>query len=160
MFDLKQRVLLYVSPTLLVFQEEGQLKEGLGGWELRWENIQAIAVGGDWVAAATDEEIRIMDYRGNELHSVAFDRRMVTMEAYEDMLVVVYHSALPMWGCQSLRMLVLRVGRNKVERERDVMVPLRARSQLKWFGFSEEGMLYCHDTLEAVRCYLYEEDRW
>ena len=52
------------------------------------------------------------------------------------MLVVIYHSGMPMWGCQSLKMMVMRVTKRSVERERDVEVPLKARSQLKWFGFS------------------------
>ena len=79
MFDLKQKVLLYASRTLLVFQEEKQLKDGYGEWELRWQDIQAIAIGADWVAAASEEEIKILDYRGNEMHCVCFDRKMVTM---------------------------------------------------------------------------------
>lgn len=47
-----------------------------------WENIQDVALGGSWVAAINNEEIRIFDYSGNELHCLCFDRRFVTMEAY------------------------------------------------------------------------------
>ena len=75
-------------------------------------------------------------------------------------MVVVYHSALPMWDCQSLKMKVYRVSTSCVEFERDVVVPIRPNSILKWFGFSEEGMLVCQDSLEAVRCYSWSLNEW
>jgi len=46
MFALREKVLVYASSNLLVFQEEKQLKEGGEGWEVRWENMRAIAIGG------------------------------------------------------------------------------------------------------------------
>jgi len=39
---------------------------------------------------------------------------MVAMEAYEDMLAVVYHSAPPTWGCQSLKMAIFSISGSKV----------------------------------------------
>jgi hypothetical protein len=82
------------------------------------------------------------------------------MEAYEDMLVVVYHSTLPMWGCQSIKMRIYKITTFSVKVERDVNVPIRPNSILKWFGFSEEGMLLCQDSLEVVRCYSFKRDEW
>jgi hypothetical protein len=37
---------------------------------------------------------------------------------------------------------------------------LQPNSLLKWFGFSEEGMLYCQDDLEVLRGLAYERDEW
>jgi hypothetical protein len=31
------------------------------------------------------------------------------MESYEDMLAIVYHSGVPMWGCQALRVRIYRI---------------------------------------------------
>jgi hypothetical protein len=39
-------------------------------------------------------------------------------------------------------------------------MPIKANSLLKWFCFSEEGMLYCQDSLEVLRGYIYERDEW
>jgi len=55
MFALTDKILLFASRTLLSFQEEKQAKDGLDGWEFRWDDIQAIAIGGEWVAAASQE---------------------------------------------------------------------------------------------------------
>lgn len=101
-----------------------------------------------------------MDFSGNELHSLSFDRRFVTMEAYEDLLVVVYHSTMPMWGCQSLKMRIYKINPFAVKVEREAKMPIRPNSLLKWFGFSEEGMLFCQDSLEVVRSYSFRRDEW
>ena len=92
----------------------------------------------------------MLDYAGNELHCICFDRRFVTMDAYEDLLAVVYHSSLPMWGCQSLKMRIYKITPFSVTVDRDVILPIRPNSILKWFGFSEEGMIFCQDSLEMV----------
>ncbi len=59
------------------------------------------------------------------------------MEAYEDLLVVVYHAGLPVWGCQNLKMKIYKITTSSVIVDRDVIVPLKSKSILKWFGFSE-----------------------
>lgn len=102
----------------------------------------------------------MLDYAGNELHCICFDRRFVTMDAYEDLLAVVYHSSLPMWGCQSLKMRIYKITPFSVTVDRDVILPIRPNSILKWFGFSEEGMIFCQDSLEMVRCYSFNRDLW
>lgn len=146
--------------NLIMFQEDRLIKNGSEGWEIEWEKIQGVAIGANWVAAINHEEIRVFDYAGNELHSICFDRRFMTMEAYEDLLVVVYHGTLPMWGCQSLKMRIYNITPFAVKVERDVSVPIRPNSILKWFGFSEEGMLFCQDSLEIVRSYSFKRDEW
>jgi hypothetical protein len=160
MFALREDILMYATTTLIVFQTEKFLKEGFEAWEFRWEDIQGIAIGGNWLAACSKDELKILDYSGNELHSLCFDRRMVTVEAYEDLLAVVYHGGLPLWGCQSLKVRIYRIGVDAVKLERDTVIPLKPNSFLKWLGFSEEGMLYCQDNLEVLRGYIYERDEW
>lgn len=76
------------------------------------------------------------------------------------MLAVVYHGSVPMWGCQILKMRLYTVNEYSVKLERDVTLPIKSNSQLKWFGFSEEGMIYCQDNLEVLRCYSYESNEW
>ena len=104
-------------------------------------------MGGSWIAASNPDEIRIFDYAGNELQCICFDRRFITMEAYEDLLAVVYHSSLPMWGCQNIKMRIYKITPFSVTVDRDVLLPIKPNSILKWFGFSEEGMILCQDSL-------------
>ena len=69
------------------------------------------------------------------------------MEAYEDLLAIVYHSSPPSWGCQILKMRIYKVTAFAVTVERDVPLVLTPNSIVKWFGFSEEGMIFCQDSL-------------
>lgn len=82
------------------------------------------------------------------------------MEAYEDMLAIVYHGGVPMWGCQALKMRLYQINVDTIKLERDVLIPLKPNSLLKWFGFSEEGMIYCQDNMEVVKGYIYDRDEW
>ncbi len=52
------------------------------------------------------DEIKVWDWVGNELHSVSFDRKFICMAAYEDLLAIVYHSSVPLWGASFYKMLV------------------------------------------------------
>jgi hypothetical protein len=63
----------------------------LRGWERTWEEICAVTIGTNWVAVASDREIKILDMSSHELRSVAFDRQIVAMRAYENLLAVLYH---------------------------------------------------------------------
>lgn len=60
----------------------------------------------------------------------------MAIEAYEDLLVVVYHGGLPIYGCQNLKMKIYKITGNSVTVDRDVMLPIKSNSALKWFGFS------------------------
>lgn len=65
-----------------------------------------------------------------------------------------------MWGCQSLKMRIYKVSTLEATVDRDVIVPIKPNSILKWFGFSEEGMIFCQDSLEIVRGYSFQQDLW
>ena len=57
------------------------------------------------------------------------------MAAYEDMLVLVMHDAPAFLGCQSIKAKIYR----DLEFEMEISVPVTPYSELKWFGFSQEG---------------------
>ena len=97
-----------------------------------------------------------MDFGGSELYSICFDRRVVSIEAFEDILVVVYNSAPPMWGCRVLKAKVYKIDSEGAKLEKDILVPLSPNSLLKWFGFSEEGMLICQDTMERISAFRWD----
>lgn len=72
------------------------------------------------------------------------------------MLVVVYNSAPPMWGCRVLKAKVYKIDLEGAKLEKDILVPLSPNSLLKWFGFSEEGMLICQDTMERISAFRWD----
>jgi hypothetical protein len=79
MFALREDIFAYATSNHFVFQSEKQMKEGFSSWEFRWEDIQGITIGGEWVAICSLNEIKILDYSGNELHGICFDRRFITI---------------------------------------------------------------------------------
>ncbi len=58
------------------------------------------------------------------------------MAAYEDLLAIIYHSSLPMWGVQSYKMLIFEVTSKSMKCIKDVIIPCKQNVALKWFGFS------------------------
>lgn len=52
------------------------------------------------------------------------------------MLAVVYHGNLPAYGYQQLKVIIYKITPKSVTVDRDVIMPLKAKSILKWFGFS------------------------
>jgi len=73
-------------------------------WEKQWEDIVGVACSYNWVAIANDQEIKVLDIMGNEMKTISFDRLIVAMAAYENLLAVVYHESIPIDGCQCLAM--------------------------------------------------------
>ena len=90
------------------------------------------------------------------MHTISFDRHFVSMAAYEDLLVIVYHTGPPSWGTQVLDMKILRIEKTRAFHLGIASVPLVYESYLKWLGFSEEGMLFSHDTGENLRVYNFD----
>lgn len=76
------------------------------------------------------------------------------------MLAVVYHGGLPAYGYQQLKVKIYKITTNSVILDRDIIMPLKSKSILKWFGFSEEGMMLCQDTAEIVRAYSFFRNEW
>lgn len=73
-------------------------------WEHNWEDVVAVASGYQWMAVANDQEIKVVDVTGNQIKTIAFDRLIVAMAAYENLLAVVYHESIPIEGSQCLSM--------------------------------------------------------
>lgn len=133
---------------------------GEDSWEHRLPGVQGVVLGSHWLAALTDEAIHVFDQGGNQLRSIAFDRQIVAAAGYEQLLAVVYHDGVPMWGCQSLRMSLFELGEGDHRLLASTFLPLKLQSLLKCFGFSAEGMLYSQDSKGAVRVYSFDRAEW
>lgn len=111
------------------------------------------------MAVANVSEIRFIDIAGNLIRSVCFDRPILTMQAYENLLAVVYHESIPMYDSQLLAMRLFNVNQFSVAEFSDCHVPLTVPETgvkgcvLRWFGFGLEGMIFSQDTFGVVRAY-------
>lgn len=66
-------------------------------WLLELPGAEAVAMGAGWIAVATDSAIRIFDIASHEIRCISFDRPLVALRAFENMLVAVYHESVPLW---------------------------------------------------------------
>lgn len=112
--------------------------------------MDAIAMGSGWIAAAKvimSSEIRLFDMIGHEIRTFSFDRQLVAMRAFENILAVVYHESVPMYDCQQLAMQLYMIDSQirQVTPIASAHVPVTRKSLLRWFDFSKEGMLFSQD---------------
>ena len=151
-FDLDREILLFASDS--EFGIRPSRDSSLEPWDLKWKDIQAVTLGVGWLAVANDELIKVYDLLGHPIKSIAFDRQVVAMRAHENMLAVVFHEGIPMWGAQQLAVQLYLVDgkRNQTYLIHTIHVPVKPGQQLKWIGFSQEGMLFSQDTLGTIRC--------
>jgi hypothetical protein len=98
-------------------------------------------MGSGWIAAAnvtTNSEIKIFDMAGHEIRTISFDRQLVAMRAFENILVMVYHESVPIWDCQQLSMQLYLIDA-KIKQAHLISnghVPITRKSLLRWLDFS------------------------
>jgi hypothetical protein len=135
-------------------------------WEKEWFDIQGVALSGSWMAVANTSEIRFVDLAGSLIKCVCFDRPIIAMDAYENLLAVVYHSGVPIYEAQLLAMDILTVNPCQMLSASHCHVPLTLPQPgekgfvLKWFGFSLEGLIFSKDSAGAVRAYSLDANEW
>lgn len=72
----------------------------------------------------------------------------MTLCAYENLLAIFYHGSLPFSGSQSIKVKIFDTKTLRVCC--DCGVSLAPRSDLKWCGFSSDGVLYAQDSSNCV----------
>ena len=85
---------------------------------------------------------------------------IVTMAGYENFLAIVYQSGPAFCGYQPMRLKIVNMGTRDNRILLDTDCPVTPTSELKWFGFSEEGELFSFDTLGIVRSLSYTSQIW
>lgn len=96
-----------------------------------------------------------MDYGGHHIKSISMDRSLVTITAYENLLVVAYHEGVPMWGsqCIAMNLYFIDSNPNQIKIVNSNHIPVRPTSTLTYLQFSEEGMLISRDSSGQIRAY-------
>lgn len=64
------------------------------------ENAECVAIGNYWCAVATDYHyIRIFSHNGIEINCLSYERPIVAISGYENLLAVIFHEGVPILGC-------------------------------------------------------------
>ena len=105
------------------------------------------------MAVANDSEVKIFDFSGNEIGCICFDRQILALEGYENLLSIVFHEGIPMWGCQCISMQLYCIHGLSMLKISESHIPIRPQSTLKWFGFSQEGMIFSQDSEGFLRAF-------
>ncbi|XP_054153902.1 WD repeat and HMG-box DNA-binding protein 1-like [Oppia nitens] len=107
------------------------------------EFIEAVTCGTGFIAAATDKRfVRIFTVGGIQTNVLSLPGRVVSLASFEQLLMIVYHSASGLPDEQSLSMYVLRVVHKPTARHpvpNPVPVALTPKSPVYWAGFTDEG---------------------
>lgn len=84
------------------------------------------------------------------------------MSGYQNLLAVVYHETIPIDGsqCLAMQLFVINTVRQETLKCSQCHVPLRQKSILKFFRFSNEGMLISQDSTGFIRVYSLETNTW
>lgn len=121
------------------FNEWKDVKEW--SYELKnGESAECLAAGSGWNAVLTNYNyLRIFSNNGVQKDLICQAHPIVTMAGYENFLAIVYHSGPAFNGYQPMRLKVFNMATrdNRVLFDSDCAVT--PTSELKWFGFSEEG---------------------
>lgn len=103
------------------------------------EDIQAVAVGNKWVAAATTHRfLRIFTLSGVQREILRLPGPAVCLNALDDLLYIVYHSAMGLPGEQNLSFAIYQIGIGCTVLVSAQPLPLTPKSTLKWIGFSDQ----------------------
>ena len=112
------------------------------------EHITCVAQGANFSAASTDKNfIRFFSPAGIEFFVLGASQ-VVTLVAYESLLAIFYHGSLPFSGSQSIRVKMFDTTSLRVCL--DCALVLSPKSELKWAGFSNDGLLYVQDSANTV----------
>lgn len=121
------------------------------------EYIEAIACGSGFIAVVTDKRfVRVFTSGGIQTHLLSITGRVVCISAFDQLLMVIYHSSSGMPEEQSLSMYVLRIEHKPVTKHpvpNPTPVALTPKSLISWAGFTDEGTPCVVDTECVVRIF-------
>ena len=104
--------------------------------------------------------LRVFSTAGIQKEIVSVGHPVVTMAGYENLLAIVYHGGSSFMGSQCLRLRVMTVGTRDCRVLMDTDCAITPCSELKWFGFSEEGQLFSFDTDGILRSFSFTSQTW
>eukprot|EP00898_Chlorokybus_atmophyticus_P008326 jgi/Chlat1/8495/Chrsp80S07934 len=125
------------------------------------ENVEAVAVGKRWVAAATSERfLRVFSESGVQRFILSLPGPVVALAGHDHLLAAVWHASPPSYdGDQMLEFAVYSVGtEGEQAKVAGGALPLSPAATLTWLGFSESGALATSDSKGVLRVHSPQYD--
>ncbi|XP_058066093.1 WD repeat and HMG-box DNA-binding protein 1 [Anopheles bellator] len=123
------------------------------------EDIIAVAASEKSVIVATDSRfLRIYTAYGTQREIFSVAGPIVALGAYGDHFLVTYHSG-PANEDQHITMMMVTCVGSKL-RCREVRVPLSARSELRWIGYTDRGSPVVYDSAGVLNLYHAPSNLW
>ena len=124
------------------------------------ENIESLCLGTTWTAALTNKnKVRLFTFDGVETTILATPGLVVASAGFENLLAIAYHSGPTMLENQNLSYCIYDI--NKTSLVLEGKLPISSGSILKWFSFSEEGILISFDSENILRgLYVSKGNLW
>jgi hypothetical protein len=108
------------------------------------ENVLAIALGARFSAVSTSNNfIRFFAPEGMEFFILGA-KNVISLAAYENVLAILYHGALPFSGNQAIKVKLFDT--ITLRTILDCPIVISQNSKVKWFGFSSNGNLFIQDS--------------
>ncbi|XP_015609721.1 WD repeat and HMG-box DNA-binding protein 1 [Cephus cinctus] len=134
--------------------------QGWGSGNKEWsldlpegEQALCLAAGDNFIAVATTtRHIRLYMIGGTQREIIALPGPPVAMNAYQNYLVVAYHTGLGVKKDQSMAMMWIRI-RGPNLRSQTLTVPLSPSSELMWLGISDMGSPTIMDAEGFIKMY-------
>ncbi|XP_050091209.1 WD repeat and HMG-box DNA-binding protein 1 [Anopheles aquasalis] len=124
-----------------------------------FEEVVAVTASDKIVVVATDSRLlRVFTARGTQREVVSVPGPIVALAAYGDHFLVAYHSA-PANEDQHISLMIVTCVNFKL-RCREVHVPLSARAELRWLGYSDRGSPIVYDSLGMMNLYHASSNIW
>lgn len=121
------------------------------------EEIQAIAAGDCFVAAATDAGIiRFFTTMGAQREVVALPGQVLALAANDNKLAVAYHTSNT---CNKISLMIYTLI-GPTMNCRSVELPLMPGKKLSWLGFSDMGSVIAYESSGRVISYSIKRNVW
>ena len=122
------------------------------------EQINAVILGNNWSAISTSlNYIRFFSPYGNNTGNLGFSFPVIALASFETWLAVLYHASFPFSNHQCEKIKIINT--TNFRTVLDTYVVLGPESKTRWFGFSDQGILYVQDNKYSIWSMI-NEDAW
>ena len=106
--------------------------------------VQAVAVGSNWAAVVTNQDLlRIFTIGGLQTALVSLPGPVVCMSGHGSQLIVVYHNGLGLPGSQCLAVKLFDLD-TSTQVIADQRLPLSPKANLSWLGYENSTVVNYH----------------
>ena len=116
-------------------------------------NIEFISLSCKYIYVVDNSyNIRCYSFGGIEIMNFSLGS-IICVSSFEHLLAVVQQKSLPIFGRQNLVMTIFNI--HTMEKIIEMDLVLSPFSTLRWFGFSDEGIIYTQDSEGYIRMQVY-----